>query len=160
MMAMLADIGELLGGIGVIASLGYLAVQIRQNTKALQSESYHQSAEQMWTFCITTAESETLAEIIVRDAQGDELTPAERFRLMNSLSALLFGFENCVRLREQGLVDDAIWENLMENSTGPLRMFRRYIEARPGPLSAKLLAEIDSREPAYGAFDPASLVSG
>ena len=33
----LGAIGELAGAIGVIATLGYLAIQIRQNTSAVQS---------------------------------------------------------------------------------------------------------------------------
>ncbi len=41
----LANLGETIGGFGVVISLLYLAVQIRQNTRAVRSSSYHQAAE-------------------------------------------------------------------------------------------------------------------
>jgi len=42
----LANVGEFVGAIGVIVTIGYLAVHIRQNTKAVRTSSYHQAAEQ------------------------------------------------------------------------------------------------------------------
>ena len=33
-------VGEVLGAVGVIATLGYLAVQIRQNTRTVKSSAY------------------------------------------------------------------------------------------------------------------------
>jgi hypothetical protein len=39
-------IADILAAAGVIISLFYLATQIRQNTKALRSASYHQAAQQ------------------------------------------------------------------------------------------------------------------
>jgi len=43
----LANVGEFLGGLGVIVSLIYLAVQIRGNTSSQQSETYARSLERM-----------------------------------------------------------------------------------------------------------------
>ncbi|MEZ5557852.1 MAG: hypothetical protein R3E86_04815 [Pseudomonadales bacterium] len=43
----LADMGEFLGGLGVIVSLIYLALQIRSNTAAQRSENYARSLERM-----------------------------------------------------------------------------------------------------------------
>jgi hypothetical protein len=43
----LANIGELLGGIGVIASLIYLAREIRGSTHAAHNTAYHESVNQI-----------------------------------------------------------------------------------------------------------------
>ena len=50
-----AAIGEAVGAFGVIASLGYLAIQIRQNTRQIRQNievnrvaSYNQAQEQTW----------------------------------------------------------------------------------------------------------------
>ena len=43
----LGAIAELLGALGVIATVVYLAVQIRHNTTALHSASYQHDGEQM-----------------------------------------------------------------------------------------------------------------
>jgi hypothetical protein len=39
-------VGELLGALGVIASLIYLAIQIRQNTESVRMASHHGVADQ------------------------------------------------------------------------------------------------------------------
>jgi len=41
----ISAIGEILGAIAVVATLGYLAVQIRQNTTALSVSSFHASTQ-------------------------------------------------------------------------------------------------------------------
>jgi hypothetical protein len=141
----LANLGDFLSGIGVVVSLVYLAIQIRHNTRSVQSASYHQAAEQMWNYCFTMAASESLADIVTRDRNGEPLTPQEQLRLGSALQGLLFGFENCLRLREQGLVDDAIWNNLLDNSMPGLWVWRSHLRRRPGPLSQRLLVEIEAR---------------
>jgi hypothetical protein len=146
------SIGDFVGGIGVIVSLLYLAVQIRQNTKAVRSSSYHQAAEQTWNYCLVVAQDATLAELLAKRSSGQSLTPAETLRAGAADQALLFGFENMLRLKEQGLVDPDVWENLITNSLRALDSppFRATLAERPGPLSRRLLAEIGSRSPGTG----------
>jgi len=43
----LADLGQFLGGLGVIVSLVYLAIQVRGNTTSQRSENYARSLERM-----------------------------------------------------------------------------------------------------------------
>ena len=70
MLETLANLGEFIGAIGVIVSIGYLAIQIRQNTKAVRSSSYHQAAEQTWSSCLAMSQSADLAAIIVKAQEG------------------------------------------------------------------------------------------
>jgi hypothetical protein len=143
----LGNVGDFLGGLAVIASLLYLAVQIRQNTRAVRSSSYHQAAEQTWNYCLTVAGDASLAEILARRESGEALSPAELIRANNSDQALIFGLENMLRLHEEGLVDPDVWQNLIENTTPYLgqKNFRARLAERPGTLSKRLLREIESR---------------
>lgn len=147
----LGHLGDFIGGLAVIASLLYLAVQIRQNTRAVRSSSYHQAAEQTWNYCLTVAGDASLAEVLARRAMGEALSPAEQIRATNSDQAVLFGLENLLRLYEEGLIDADVWQNLIENSMVFFgsKSFRALLAERPGPLSKRLLAEVEARPHLY-----------
>ena len=141
----LANVGEAIGGLGVVISPLYLAVQIRQNTRAVRSSSYHQAAEQTWNWCLAVAQDASLAAILARRGAGESLTPEEVMRANAADQALVFGFENMLRLREQGLVDPAVWQNLMANSMPFFgsEQGRALLASRLGPLSRRLLAAVE-----------------
>lgn len=143
---MLGNLGDFVGGLAVIASLLYLAVQIRQNTKAIRSSSYHQAAEQTWNYCLAIAQDGSLAEILARREAGQPLSPAEAMRGNASDQALVFGFENMLRLHEEGLIDPDVWRNVLENSMAFFgsNYGRTLLASRPGPLSKRLLAEVEA----------------
>jgi hypothetical protein len=142
----LANLGDAIGGLGVIISLLYLAVQIRQNTRAVRSSSYHQAAEQMWNYCLAIAQDGSLAEVIAKRIAGQSLTPAEQIRLNVSNQALIFGFENMLRLQEEGMIDPDVWRNFFDNSVPDLKndYVKDFLRVRTGPLSQRLLAAIDA----------------
>jgi hypothetical protein len=142
----LGNLGDFVGGLAVIASLLYLAVQIRQNTRAIRSSSYHQAAEQTWNYCLAIAQDGSLAEILARRGAGAPLTPAEQMRGTAADQALVFGFENMLRLREEGLIDPDVWRNVLENSMSFFgsNYGRMLLASRPGPLSKRLLAEVEA----------------
>ena len=141
----LGNIGDFLGGLAVIVSLLYLAIQIRQNTKAVRSSSYHQAAEQTWNYCLAVAQDPTLAEILARRVAGEPLSVADELRVNFADQALVYGFENMLRLHEEGLIDQDVWDNVLYNSMAYLGtpLFRSFLAARPGPLSKRLLAAIE-----------------
>ena len=43
----LGNIGELIAAIATLLTLGYLAIQLKQNTKALRSQTFQQSSMDM-----------------------------------------------------------------------------------------------------------------
>lgn len=144
----LANLGEFVGGVAVIISLLYLAVQIRQNTKAVRSASYHQAAEQTWSALLAIAQDQSLAQAVSNLVAGRDLSPADQTRVAAVDTSLLFGFENMLRLQEQGLLDPDVWENVLKNSISFLGRprVREMLSQRPGPLSARLLAEVQKHE--------------
>ncbi len=71
-------IGELLGAAGVIATLGYLAFQIRQNTRQLAQEAQRtraQSVRESW------AAMGAHAELMVKDFNGEKLDAVEAVKM-------------------------------------------------------------------------------
>ena len=142
----LANLGDAIGGVGVVISLLYLAVQIRQNTRAVRSASNHQAAEQTWNYCLAIAQDASLAELIAKRGERQSLTRAEHIRLNVSNQALIYGFENMLRLHEEGMIDPNVWRNFFENSVPDLKdeFVREFLRGRSGPLSRRLLAAIDA----------------
>ena len=65
----LGNLGDLVGGIGVIATLIYLALQIRQNTTALRTSFYGQAAEPVWNLGALLTENKAMARIFRVGAQ-------------------------------------------------------------------------------------------
>jgi len=118
----LANLGELIGGIGVVISLVYLAIQVRTNTSALRStaswDANHTFAElndRIW-------QDPEWAELLRRSTQPDvdagTFTDAEQFRLH------VFGRSNFQRLESQyflhksGLLAAGIWDNRLRWNSG------------------------------------------
>jgi hypothetical protein len=138
----LANIGELLGGIGVIASLIYLAREIRGSTHAAHNTAYHESVNQLLAG-VHDVMGERWNELRARSA--DELDEVERFQLDAPVAAILFGSESFLNLKQRGHIDPKIMENIEKNYYPMLRTDFIYsaLQARPGPLSKALLEEVD-----------------
>ena len=139
-------VGEVLGGLGVIATLGYLAVQIRQNTRALHSSSYAQSAEQLWLVNLAIAQDRDIARMMAEIGTEKPLSLEDTIRLNGALNLLFFGCENLFRQYERGLLDSDTWDNVVLNVMPdlPPAFFDRW-RAREGPLAKRLLAHLESR---------------
>ena len=81
----LGAIGEILGAIAVVASLLYLAAQIRQSSKiakASTTQALLGNSVQM-----NTAAAGDVAPVMVKVLSGKELTPEEEYRYFSALLA-------------------------------------------------------------------------
>ena len=77
----LGNIGEFVGAIGVIATLAYLAVQVRQNTRALRASTFQDISTAMSLSSEAIANNPDLVSLVVRGAEGlADFTPEERHR--------------------------------------------------------------------------------
>ena len=82
----LGSIGEFLAAIATIATLAYLAVQVRQNTRALRSSTFQDISAQMAQNVEPIISRPDVGEIMAKGLGGlDDLTPAERFRFQSVL---------------------------------------------------------------------------
>ena len=91
----LGNFGEFVGSIGVLATLAYLAVQIRQNTRATQAASHHAITDSLNQGNIAVAQNAELAHIWVTGCDDrTSLTEADRHRLDSLLLAHFHVFDS------------------------------------------------------------------
>jgi len=116
---LLGNYGEFVGAIGVIATLAYLAVQIRQNTRSLDEsrkfalvDSYVRRNDVIERAMMQTAVSEDLAETLLRYQEGgvESLTPSQKARLTFFERARLMLVEGQFFQHQQGFLDEEYYE--------------------------------------------------
>ena len=116
----LANVGEFIGGVAVLVTLIYLAVQLRQNTRAMRSSTFQQISAQMGQNVETVTTNPELADIFVKFLSGDrELTPSERVRLQGLFVMSLRRIEAVYVQRALGSIDGEMADGF-EKSLLPL----------------------------------------
>lgn len=112
-------VGSVLGGLGVIGSLIFVALQIHQNTEAVRSETIQAISEQSFTAVAQLVENPDLRAAYEAASTGAKLTPEQRFHL---------------RMFYLGIM------RIQEN---------RYLQARLGVLDLKSLLFVGGKGGAY-----------
>jgi hypothetical protein len=111
----LANIGEFLGGLGVIVSLIYLAVQIRGNTSSQQSETYARSLERISSMQSFMAKDNASAKMFnVGLVDPSQLTITQRIQFSWVLTEMFGVFEFMFFQSEQRNIPAAIWDRWEE----------------------------------------------
>jgi len=107
----LGNLGDFVGGLAVIATLLYLAVQVRQNTKLLRASALTAWAEARVALNNMLASDPDLARIM-QTGIGDflSLSEAERRQFINLMRGLFTTYEHQHQLYETGLIDRETWE--------------------------------------------------
>ncbi len=78
---MLGNYGEFVGSIAVVATLIYLSVQIRQNTRATMAESRYSAGQTLTQLSLAISSDTEFSDIWARGlANLGSLSPKERFR--------------------------------------------------------------------------------
>lgn len=101
-----AAIAELLSAIGVLLTLVYLAMQIRENTRGLQSASYESVLEgPRDRYFLPMAKEPDLADIFARGLNSlDQLDEKENRRFFYLMYEQLFQMQQVMHLRERDLI--------------------------------------------------------
>ncbi|MDJ0787416.1 MAG: hypothetical protein QNK05_11455 [Myxococcota bacterium] len=121
----LGSLGELVGGLAVIISIAYLAVQIRQNTTSVRGATYASIVESVSQFNRAVASDEELARIYEATVEDfDSVRDLDRVRTSQMLFSLFRQFENIFYQHRRGLIDPVLWP-------GWRRIMLLY-HARPG----------------------------
>jgi len=125
-------IAELLGAIGVIVSLGYLARQVHQNTRSVRAAAYQSwfaSYDSLSNLLLGDAEFDALLHRAASDPQ--DLTPYERRRFLGVLRRGFRQFESLYYQHREGMIDRDLfdaWATIYARSArGPL--FKEFWEA-------------------------------
>jgi hypothetical protein len=109
----LASLGSFVSGFAVLASLIYLALQVRQTKRNQQIAIRHSRATRVVELHLA------LADIAVADAwlhgsgRPQEITQTEVSQFNNLCRALFFHFEDSFYQREEGLLNDDAFETVV-----------------------------------------------
>lgn len=122
----LGALGELLGAIGVIATLIYLSVQVRQNTRAMNeskqlalAQTYQIRADALQSMLVNAASSQSIGPLIVKLTQLgypedisalDRITTLERGIFKQWQIAQHIHWDNMYYQYQQGFLDPEYYE--------------------------------------------------
>ena len=106
----LGAIGEIIGALAVFLTLGYLAVQIRQNTKAVRASALDSSVNAVNAVRVAMFESAEVAAIYRKGLENpDELDDDEKVRFRLLVHTVLWAVWNIYAQTEYGGLSKSIW---------------------------------------------------
>ena len=119
-------IGEVLGAVGVIVTLGYLATQIRQNTRTMRSAAHHSVNQLGVQINLAMGTNAEVARVLMSGTSADTpfSEPHERLMYHFLMRANFSGAEDFYIQTREGLLERNMWESRR-------RSMRRYLE-QPG----------------------------
>ena len=161
-------IAEVVGAVGVVVSLVYLAVQVRSNTRALKADSSFETAHSWATV------NEMIAGMLAGDSEfqsgresrlvrisaqfyapgtkPEDMTETERVLMSYLHRALFQKLEGQYYLHRQGYLDAPLWEARRDWARAILElpMIRCWWEGdvRAGIYSREFMADISDSRPA------------
>jgi len=107
----LANLGEIIGGVAVVVSLIYLAVQVRQNTQAQQTENFSRALDRVATMqAYLTQNSETAAILAKGLTELSSLTTKERIRFTFGMYELFGAFEFMYLASKDAAIPEEVWQ--------------------------------------------------
>ena len=107
--AELANYAEVIGGVAVLISLIYVAIQIRQNTAVVRTSNYADLSFKVSEFNQLIAENGELADIYVRGTESyTSLNEIEKIRFNMTVSRLMQAIQAMFHLRQRGYIDSKL----------------------------------------------------
>jgi hypothetical protein len=122
-------VAELLGGVATVATLAYLAVQIRQATAATRAEIRQSIADSQIHYLNARAIDPFLRRATQKALSGSELDEEERFGLRVHLVAHLRLFENHYSQYRLGTMGEGDWRAQRQLLKGLLLRIEAYRQA-------------------------------
>jgi hypothetical protein len=108
---MVGALAEVLGAIGVILTLIFLTLQIRQNTKALRGASYQAAIASVSEVSREIGLNQDAADIVLRGNRSpDQLSEIEWVRYSALNVALMRNFENTFYQYRSGMIEADAWQ--------------------------------------------------
>ena len=114
----LGNIGDFLGGIGVVVTLAYLAVQIRKNTQSVRSASLHSVSTSISEFMDKIAQDPALTKLWFDGLSGKvQLSEADAQRHNLLLMSLVRRWENAFHQNRVGMLESVSWSGMRDGLT-------------------------------------------
>ena len=106
-------IAELIGAIAVVITLIYLAIQVRQNTRAIRLDTGHAITEEFRGMFALMAEHMELADLVHRAATDPaSISGAEKVRYYGLNGNFVRALENAYIQRSEGALDPRHWAGM------------------------------------------------
>lgn len=134
-----AAVGEVLGAAGVIVTLAYLAMQIRQNTRAQRTDAYGRALDRVTTLQGRLAERAELADILLRGVPDNRrLTATERVQFTWIFYEMFSGFEFMFHEARGDALPSEVWQRWADTIRWWLSFpgVRQWWAAHPAPFTA------------------------
>jgi len=125
-------IGEIAGAIGVIVTLAYLSIQIRQNTKASNTAAVQTAVEGSARWNELIVQDERLNDLFWRGmADPDSLTASDKRRFLSVLNIFLRRESLSFYLHKEGIMPEEFWAARVRGLSGILNQpgSRLFLEA-------------------------------
>lgn len=117
----LGAIAELLGALGVIVTLGYLALQIRQNTAVVRTSSFQELMKGISNFTASISQNAEVADIYLRGlASYDDLSEIEKIRFHTLMTEPFTNAQLSYQLHKRGLIDVQLYAGYLSSFSGLL----------------------------------------
>ena len=111
----ISAIGTLVGGIAVIVSLIYLAIQTKQNTKAMKSASFHEVRVSFSDIPMVLAQNPELVSILARvNSDPDSLSREEIIRYEMIFLTIIRRAESAYFQSKEGSLALESWRGISE----------------------------------------------
>ena len=146
-------IAELLGAVGVIASLVYLGTQIRhsrdqmsQNTRALRATAHHQftqSFHEAVMEALTIPDMRRVARLGMADF--DQLNEEDEFQFNLWINGVMHRYDDALYQRSMGMLDEDRWQLLLRDLQAFFRMpgIAQWWRTNQSNLSPEFVALVD-----------------
>lgn len=116
----LGALGEFVGAVAVVATLGYLAVQVRLSSKSTRSNAIAQAASDHLATMRLLAGNPVLASALDKVQRGDSLDQPEPTRFGWWFGCFLRGAETHIQMPELGVVPEfeEPWAEILRSLVG------------------------------------------
>lgn len=143
----LAYIAEIVGAAAVVASLLYLAVQIRQGTRAQRTENYARALDRVSSTQAALSQDSELSRIFAKGLEDTtSLNNLERIRFTWILYESFGAFEFMYYTHQSNEIPDDVWERWSGIVAWWLTFpgVRAWWESRPVPFGVRFTQFIES----------------
>ena len=144
----LGNLGDFVGGIGVVITLVYLALQIRQNTRASRAATFLGLTNAWQDYLLASVDADLVDLRIRATADPDSLSEADYIRFFSLARVLFRRFENDFFQYRSGTFDSGGWEGYRRSLTTEIiasPTIRAFWEQQRSVFAPEFTAYVDAQ---------------
>ncbi|MFT4888176.1 MAG: ribosomal protein S19 [Pseudohongiellaceae bacterium] len=143
----IGSIGEIVGAAGVIFTLAFLAIQIRQNTSSIKTQSEIEMSFKIAEWHGRVSINPELSKIYddaIRDPES--MSDGDVGRFIWFMAELYYIYEGCYFLYRKGDISKDSWNTKMDAAKTLLEIphLQKWWDSRATPLTPEFVDHIDS----------------